>query len=549
MNALHSRGDRSATRRASCSCDDDVHADEFSTTVLHGEKMRSMTVSREPINHPGRVEAAKVSARSHDHAATSAGDASRAERSPPAAAKCAANDARRAGGARRAPGSPRRPCATRVGTPAPLPARPDHAAERRLRKDARSSRGTGDAAASRRLAAEINAQKRPGGSRGASEGGARAPLERAREREREASGGRAAEEGEHRATRVQGARPGGGAREQKPRARRPSTEIFVGGRAAVARERPSTAQRHDPAGDGGVAILTTDTDAAAYQQSLKPRYFGLAVRSRRFPPIFAARRSRLATPRRARRLRYLLARARTPGRGLYATFGVRGKSRPPPPVTARVSRKNVMTDALVSAGNALKVAYERDRTTSTPPPVPATPSRDGRDFERVSRGNQARTADDEETRRRAFWEGRAAAERNRRRAMEDEFSGGAGVDVGVSEEGARLLIDPGTGVYGALGADTAPPDDEELVRAKRDAAEEKAAEGDPAAANVSRRRIPARARTRRLRSRSPSPTFARPRRRTNDERLRAHPRTSPRRTRWTSRRVSSFRPSLTSTGN
>jgi len=48
--------------------------------------------------------------------------------------------------------------------------------------------------------------------------------------------------------------------------------------------------------------------------------------------------------------------------------------------------------------------------------------------------------------------------------------------VGVSEEGARLLIDPGTGVYGALGADTAPPDDEELVRAKRDAAEEKAAE-------------------------------------------------------------------------
>ena len=95
---------------------------------------------------------------------------------------------------------------------------------------------------------------------------------------------------------------------------------------------------------------------------------------------------------------------------------------------------------------------------------------------RGSRGNQAQTADEEETRRRAFWEGRAAAERNRRRAMEDEFSGGAGVDVGVSEEGARLLIDPGTGVYGALGADTAPPDDEELVRAKRDAAEEKAAE-------------------------------------------------------------------------
>ena len=45
--------------------------------------------------------------------------------------------------------------------------------------------------------------------------------------------------------------------------------------------------------------------------------------------------------------------------------------------------------------------------------------------------------------------GGAAAERNRRRAdMEDEFSGGAGVDVGVSEEGARLLIDPGTEAHG-----------------------------------------------------------------------------------------------------
>ena len=115
-----------------------------------------------------------------------------------------------------------------------------------------------------------------------------------------------------------------------------------------------------------------------------------------------------------------------------------------------------------------------------------------------SRGNQARTADEEETRRRAFWEGRAAAERNRRRAMEDEFSGGAGVDVGVSEEGARLLIDPGTGVYGALGADTAPPDDEELVRAKRDAAEEKAAEETARGERLSTEDSRARA-TRRLR--------------------------------------------------
>ena len=171
-----------------------------------------------------------------------------------------------------------------------------------------------------------------------------------------------------------------------------------------------------------------------------------------------------------------LARARTPADAAAARRLVYEENRAAAERNrARVEREE-RGPSLVSAGNALKVAYERHRTTSTPPPAPATPSRDGRDFDRGSRGNQARIADEEETRRRAFWEGRAAAERNRRRAMEDEFSGGAGVDVGVSEEGARLLIDPGTGVYGALGADTAPPDDEELVRAKRDAAEEKAAE-------------------------------------------------------------------------
>jgi NIMA (never in mitosis gene a)-related kinase len=63
--------------------------------------------------------------------------------------------------------------------------------------------------------------------------------------------------------------------------------------------------------------------------------------------------------------------------------------------------------------------------------------------------------DVEEERRRMFWEGRAAADRNRQRAMDDEYEGERGVRVGVNEGGARLLIDPGTGFM--LGATTAAP--------------------------------------------------------------------------------------------
>ena len=54
--------------------DDDVHADEFSHTVLHGEKKgASPTVSREPIKLRGRP-VPKVSGAERTSAATSAGD-------------------------------------------------------------------------------------------------------------------------------------------------------------------------------------------------------------------------------------------------------------------------------------------------------------------------------------------------------------------------------------------------------------------------------------------------------------------------------------------
>ena len=455
--------------------DDDVHADEFSHTVLHGEKKgASPTVSREPIKLRGRP-VPKVSGAERKSAATSAGDASRAERSPTAAAKCAANDARRAG-ARAAPVgrgliAPRRD----YPNPAPLPARPRPTPSVGS-EDARRRAAVADAAEKRRLAAEINAKNaaiHEERLRAARE----RERERAREREREAAERRRAAEAARDAARREFKARQAEARANRRRASdAPPLEIFVGGDVASRARARAHARVHTPP-EMGVwpSRRPTPTQPRLSQPQPQPRYFGGG-------PVEAlpADRRRAALSARDEATREApplpLARARTPADAAAARRLVYEENRAAAERNrARVEREE-RGPSLVSAGNALKVAYERHRTTSTPPPAPATPSRDGRDFDRGSRGNQARIADEEETRRRAFWEGRAAAERNRRRAMEDEFSGGAGVDVGVSEEGARLLIDPGTGVYGALGADTAPPDDEELVRAKRDAAEEKAAE-------------------------------------------------------------------------
>lgn len=109
------------------------------------------------------------------------------------------------------------------------------------------------------------------------------------------------------------------------------------------------------------------------------------------------------------------------------------------------------------------------------PACPALDHRRDRDDDALFRGRPAPDGDPsgrrdaaaaEEERRRVFWEGREAAARNRRRALDDGYDGEDGVVVGVNEGGARLLIDPGTGVV--LGASTAPPT--ELIAAALSAA-------------------------------------------------------------------------------
>ena len=192
--------------------DDDVHADEFSHTVLHGEKKgASPTVSREPIKLRGRP-VPKVSGAERKSAATSAGDASRgaiAHRGGVRGERRATRGRapRPSGGSHRAP--------ARLPDPAPLPARPRPTPSVGS-EDARRRAAVADAAEKRRLAAEIstkNAAMHERRLRAAREARARtrARARRGRRNVDAPPGG----EG-RRATRVQGA-PGGGAREQTTR--------------------------------------------------------------------------------------------------------------------------------------------------------------------------------------------------------------------------------------------------------------------------------------------------------------------------------------------
>ena len=439
---------------------------------------------------------------------------------------------RPSGGSHRAPAATTRTRSPRASETYP---------ERRLRGRA-SSRGGGGRRREASIGGGDQRQKRRD-ARGASEGGARTRTRtraRASARRRTSTRRRG---GEGRAARRAGSR-----RARRRRARTDDARVtrlpsrFSWEATSRPRARASSTRAVHTRGDGGVAFATTDTDAAeAFSASAAAAIFrrrsgGGASRGSSPRGALGSRRGDArgasVTPR---------ARENARGRGGARDVWCTRKIAPPPSGNARASNAKNAVRALVSAGNALKVAYERHRTTSTP--RPRRRRRVAMDATLIAVPAETRLGS--QTRRRRvgarFGKGARRRERNRRRAMEDEFSGGAGVDVGVSGEGARLLIDPGTGVYGALGADTAPRRTRSSS-ARKETRRRRRRRRRRRAANVSRRRIPARARTRRLRSRSPSPTFARPRRRTNGERLRVHPRTSPRRTRWTSRRVSSFRP-------